>query len=55
MDRMKIVDALNPATAGTEVTLAGWVRTARELDCAMLMDEFYSHFKYKYKYFVLEQ
>ncbi|MBT3279451.1 MAG: asparagine--tRNA ligase [Phycisphaerales bacterium] len=29
MERMKIVNALNPAAVGTEVTLAGWVRTAR--------------------------
>lgn len=24
--------------------LAGWVRTARELDCALVLDEFYSHY-----------
>ena len=24
--------------------LAGWVRVARELDCTLLLDEFYSHF-----------
>ncbi len=27
-------------------TLEGWVRTARELDCAILFDEFYSHYVY---------
>jgi N-succinyldiaminopimelate aminotransferase len=27
--------------------LEGWVRTARELDCALLMDEFYSHYIWK--------
>lgn len=26
--------------------LAAWVRTARELDCAILLDEFYSHYVY---------
>ncbi len=26
--------------------LAAWVRTSRELDCALLMDEFYSHYVY---------
>lgn len=26
--------------------LAAWVRTAHELDCALLMDEFYSHYVY---------
>ena len=25
-------------------TLAGWVQTARDLNCALLLDEFYSHF-----------
>jgi aspartate/methionine/tyrosine aminotransferase len=27
--------------------LARWVATARELDCALLMDEFYSHYVYR--------
>jgi aspartate/methionine/tyrosine aminotransferase len=27
--------------------LAAWVATARELDCTLLMDEFYSHYIYK--------
>ncbi|WP_437819060.1 pyridoxal phosphate-dependent aminotransferase [Sorangium sp. So ce1078] len=26
--------------------LAAWVRTAKELDCALLLDEFYSHYVY---------
>lgn len=30
--------------------LAGWVETARELDCAMLVDEFYSHYIWDEKY-----
>ncbi len=28
-------------------TLAGWVRVARELDCTLLLDEFYSHYVWK--------
>jgi aspartate/methionine/tyrosine aminotransferase len=27
--------------------LAGWVATARELDCTLLLDEFYSHYIYR--------
>src|SRR5205807_498778 len=27
--------------------LAAWVRAARELDCALLIDEFYSHYIYR--------
>ena len=27
--------------------LASWVATARELDCTMLMDEFYSHYLWR--------
>ncbi len=27
--------------------LSGWIATARELDCAMLFDEFYSHYVWK--------
>jgi aspartate/methionine/tyrosine aminotransferase len=27
-------------------TLEGWVRASRELDCALLFDEFYSHYTY---------
>ena len=27
--------------------LEGWVQTCRELDCALLMDEFYSHYVYR--------
>ncbi|HVY46883.1 MAG TPA: pyridoxal phosphate-dependent aminotransferase [Minicystis sp.] len=29
-----------------EEELAAWVRTAEELDCALLLDEFYSHYVY---------
>src|SRR5690606_27473975 len=32
------------AIVGAE--LEAWVRTARELDCALLLDEFYSHYLY---------
>lgn len=32
------------SVAGEE--LAGWVATARELDCALLVDEFYSHYQW---------
>ena len=27
--------------------LAGWVATARELDCTLMVDEFYSHYIYR--------
>lgn len=30
--------------------LAGWVETARDLDCVMLVDEFYSHYIWDEKY-----
>ena len=33
------------AIVGTE--LEAWVRIARELDCALLLDEFYSHYLYR--------
>lgn len=36
--------SLSNATAGEE--LQAWVQTARELDCLLMMDEFYSHYIY---------